>query len=310
MNQENGNGQYNTNQGINVNNNVVQPGSSLGQTPVSQPVANNSFVAGKEDMNVLNRPPESLIVNPTQVVKAQPVTNGNMVVEQGNNNVNKLSPSFMINMIVDIFKKPVEFVNDVVKKYGSKSNSLMLFIFFTIFSVILSLATGVITGGFVKTYDFNSGSVTSNYNFSYVFNHNFLNDIIVGFVSSGLLIVLVSLSYFILCYFKKTKNDFFSILTLTTACYGPLVLGVNVIYPIISVFQVYVALILAFVLIIFTLVVHITTLNSLIHFNKPNDPIYFHVISLGIAFAFVLILAVIFLHDNISAISYGISIGM
>ena len=317
MNQDNNvNGQNNVN-------GVIAPTVGIGGTTTSvntNPVSNDNLLVGKENLNNLNRPPESLIVNSQPVNNSNNIQNSGMQVNQANNmvvnqnvgdvKVNKINPSLIFNYFIDIFKKPIEFVNESLTKYSDKSNAIMLSIYISAFAIILALAAGFITGGFTRNYDFNTGSVTANYNFSNVFNHNFLSDIVVGFVSSFLLIYLVSFSYYILCYFKKIKMPFFKILTVASSCYGPFILGVNVIFPIISVFQAYVAVILSFIFVIFTLVVHITAINSLFSFKKPSDPIYFHVIALGIAFSLVLILAVVFLHDNISAISYGISIGI
>ena len=222
---------------------------------------------------------------------------------------NDIKATIILKIITDIIKKPVTLIKEMKDKCSDSKSTLKLVLTITVFAIVLGMASGLITGGFNSKYDFTTGRIISEYNFSNIFSHNFLINIAISIIFSTIIILINSGIYYIMAKLKKQSNiNFYQIIGITSICFIPLIIGINALFPIISIINIYLGIIVLFISIFHTIAYLIIGFNSVTEFNKESDLIYYHLVAIGITFSIIFIIGVIILHNNISAISYGISI--
>lgn len=212
-----------------------------------------------------------------------------------------VSPFAPLGAILSVLKKPGELIEETVPKYEHFMSSVMFTVFLTITTLVLTLLTRLVVGGFIKTYNNASGSYTATFNPSNITNQNFLHFLFIALIFSGIAITIVT----IICYASSFLNSkgltLGKILMITNVSFIPLIMGVNVISQLLSIISDNVGFASLVISIIYTIILFVTAMNHYIQTDKINTKILYNIINFSIIIIVITVILT-FLYPGLSVL--------
>lgn len=218
-----------------------------------------------------------------------------------------VSPLAPLGSVLDMIKKPGKLIEETIPKYEHFISSIMYTAFLTVVSLVLTLLARLIVGGFIKTYNNASGSYSATFDFANIANQNFVHYLLIALIVSGIAIIGVA----VICYASSFLNSkgltLGKILMITNVSFIPLIMGVNVIMPILNIISDSVGFASLIISIIYTIILFVTGMNHYIQTDKLNTKIVYNLINFVIIVA-ICVLIITLMYPGLSIIN-AISIG-
>ena len=202
-----------------------------------------------------------------------------------------------IKLMTGAIFKPVTSIPKNSRSVEDLKEAIKYLIYFVIIILALSIGTAILTSGFVKKYDINTGLYTTIMDFGNIANVKFV-DIIIKSISFSLLFTLiVAFIYYITSFFRNKGVAVGSYIVLCSLALLPLYLGLFVLYPILSVFNYFLGFFAFMIMFIFSLFSLYNAIVSLLEFTTEDKKIFYNLFNIGIV-VFLLILIVYFFFQN------------
>lgn len=281
--------------------NLMFPDKSKQQVvPVQEEeeVAPSVFDAGKElsinsetiKYDPLNNATNPVPVNPTSL---EPDDDILFFDEEDDVKVDVVS---VIKMMFSILLKPATVIGANVKKYGKMSKSILLLFWISMFSLVFCLLGRLVAGAFSTTHNAITGASKITLNFSGLLQpSNYIPYVIATLMIGLVAILVVSLVYY-LSSFIHSKGVHFSVyIALSSLALVPLILCFTLVYPLVSILSTDIAFVFLLFGIVFSVVVLITGINSIVKYKSKDGKILYNAINLAIIFS-----VMIFIFDTLS----------
>ena len=238
--------------------------------------------------------------NPIPVNPVAPVEKKEELTEEEIN----AKPSFfaVIGMILGMIAKPGTTIIDSIKKYKSFFKGIMITLWLTLATLIITLVVRVVAGSFYRSYNSITGSYAINFNFNNVLSlQNYTPYLIGALVVSVVAILVMSVIYYASSFFNSKGVHFGSYLAVSNVAVIPVMLGVVVLNPILSILSDYLGIIGIIVPFIYSLISFIVGIDYILEFKNLNSRIFYNVFNLSMVL-FVMVLVVVGLY-NLNLIS-------
>lgn len=218
-----------------------------------------------------------------------------------------VAPLEPLKALLNMIKKPSCLIEETVPKYQHFISSIMYTVYLTIISIVLTLITRLIVGGFIKTYDNASGSYTSTFDISNIGNQDFLHYVLMALIVSGIAIIAVSIIYYASSFLNSKGMTIGKIIMISNVSFMPIIIGINVLLPLLSIIAESVGFAALIISIIYTIILFVTGMNYYLQTDKLNEKIFYNLLNFSIIIILLVIILTI-IYPGISIIN-AISIG-
>lgn len=251
----------------------------------------------KKDEPVLD--PLNNANNPVPVNPVAPVTQEQEEEKELDINV-KTNIFTVIGIMLKMFVVPGTTIVTNSKKYRSFMKAFMVTIWITLVSLLLCLATRVVVGAFAKTYNAITGTYSINFNFNNILSlDNYLQYIVIALLVSFVGILILAFIYYGFSFFNSKGVQLGSYIMVSNLGMLPLIVGVVVAYPIISIFSTYLGLLVLIFTFLYSIVTFLTGVNNILTFKNNNSQILYNVINLSCVILIMVIICVLLIRVNI-----------
>lgn len=316
------NNQMATNNNTNYQNNnigVIKPkGNNSNNNPnVIKPQTNNQpneTLDVLEPNDVLNEALEELPVE-QEVTKLDPLNNANNPIpvnpvaevevkeELTEEELSaKANIWAVIGMFLGMIFKPGTTIIDSIKKYKDIYKGIKITLWVTVVTVLATLAVRILTGAFYRSYNSITGAYSINFNLNNVISlQNYLPYLVIAIAVSLVAILVATLIYYASSFFNSKGVNFGSYLAVSNVTMLPMIIGVVILNPVLSILSDYLGIIGIIVPFIYTLISFIIGIDYILKFDSYNAKIYYNVFNLSIIL-FIMVLIVVGLY-NLNLIS-------
>ncbi len=331
-NMNNGNYVNFNNQNMNYNNNYPsnhQNNYMASQTPdtYSPSNLNNEAITPSETPNPANYEstevlaedlPETLDENEALESSAQepildPLNNANNPIpvnptsapiieeEEDDEELNAKASIFAVaGLVIGMVLKPGQTIINNNKKYKSFSKALTVTICLTIITLLACIGVRILIGSFSRSYSAITGSYSINFNLGNVFDlANYTQYLIIAFIASFVSIFVISLIYYASSFFNSKGVHFGSYLAVSNVTVIPLIIGIVILNPVLSILSNYLGIIGIIVPFIYSLICFIIGINQILKFKNLNSQIYYNVFNISLIIFVMYIIVMILMHFNI-----------
>ena len=206
----------------------------------------------------------------------------------------------VIGIIIGMILRPGTTILKNTKKYKKTSKGIAIFIWLFIITILGCIATSVITGACVRTYNSVTGSYNVILNFANVVDlNNYYQPLIIAFFISFVAILIISLLFYATSFFNSKGINFGTYLMIAIMGMIPTILGVVVLSPLIAIISPYLSIIILAISIVYSIICFIVGTNSILKFKNANSQIIYNTINLSILITIVLIVFFIGLQTGI-----------
>ncbi len=188
----------------------------------------------------------------------------------------------VIGLMFSMLVKPGTTIVKNAKKYRSmfKAGSVSLWI--TIISLALCVLARVVCGCFSKSYNSISGATNINLDMTMLFDpSNYLPYLLITLIFSLGLIVILSLVYYASSFLNSKGIHMGTYFMVSSLGLVPLIIGVTVLYPIISILSTYIALFALIFSFLYTLIAILTGMNEILVFRNNDKKIAYNVLNIS-----------------------------
>lgn len=206
----------------------------------------------------------------------------------------------VIGMMFGMLFTPGTTIIQNAKKYRSFGKAVAVTIWITVVTLLLCVATRVLTGSFYKTYSAVTGAYTLNFDISNLFRiENYLEYIVLAFIVSFVAIFVVSLIYYASSFVNSKGVPFGSYLMVSNLALLPFILGVVVLYPVANLVSAYLGLLVLIFTFLYTLVSFLTGIGEILTFKNINRKILYNVLNLSIILLLLVFVVVVCIRLNL-----------
>ena len=192
----------------------------------------------------------------------------------------------VIKMMFCILLKPATVIGANVKKYNQISKSILLLFWISMFSLVFCLLGRLVAGVFSTTQNAITGATKITLNFSGLLQPSNYIPYVIATLMIGLVAVLVvSLVYYLSSFIHSKGVHLAVYIALSSLALVPLILCFTLIYPIVSIFSTDIAFIFLLFGIVFSIVILITGVNSIVKYKSKDGKILYNAINLTIIFS-------------------------
>lgn len=244
-------------------------------------------------LDPLNNANNPIPVNPVAEVKE------NYVEEELPTNV-KANVFSVIGMMLGMIFAPGTTIVNNSKKYRSTSKALMVTTWITVVTLVLCVGVRILIGSFNKTYSAVTASYRINFDFTNIFSlENYVQYLIVAFIVSFVGILIVALIYYASSFLNSKGVPFGSYLMVSNLALLPLIIGVVVLYPAISLISSYIGLLVLIFTFLYSLVSFLTGIGEILTFKNINREILYNVLNISFIILLIIVIFVILINSNI-----------
>lgn len=237
--------------------------------------------------------------NPVPVNPVAPVSQEQEEEEELSRNV-KTNIFTVIGIMLKMFVAPGTTIVTNSKKYRSFMKAFMVTIWITIVTLILCIATRVVVGAFAKTYNAITGTYTISFSFNNVLSlDNYLQYLVIALLVSFVGILILAFIYYGFSFFNSKGVQLGSYVMVSNLGMLPLIVGVVVVYPILSIISVYLGLLALIFTFLCSIVTFLTGVNNILTFKNNNSQILYNVINLSCVILLMIIICVLLIRVNI-----------
>ena len=245
---------------------------------------NNAFLTPEKAIR------EETIKNPVYVSQEEVVVDA------------KVNLFIVIGMLIKAFFKPGTSVVEAVKKYKDTKKAIKITAYITVLIILLSLGVHILTGGFKKMYDLNTGSYTTVVDFTNIWQQDYLSIIIGALSISCILILVVSAVYYILSFMKNKGVYLGTYIMVSNLALFPFLFTVAVLYPVGIIISYYIGFLLVLISLVFASLSFYTTISEVVPFKDANEKIFYNVFSISIVLILLILVIVLFFANDFNEI--------
>lgn len=247
------------------------------------------------ELDPLNNANNPIPVNPV----APAVMKEELTEEEKNAKANFLA---VIGMIIGMIFKPGTTVIDSIKKYRDFYKGSVITFWITVITLLGTLVVRILAGSFYRSYNSITGSYSVNFNFNNILSlQNYVPYLIVALIVSLAAILVVTLVYYASSFFNSKGVRFGSYLAVSNVAMIPMIIGIVVLNPILSILSDYLGIIGIIVPFLYSLMSFTIGIDYILEFKNSNSKIYYNVLNLSIIL-FIMVLIVMGLF-NLNLIS-------
>jgi hypothetical protein len=186
------------------------------------------------------------------------------------------------------------------KKYVNGKKTAKVFINIIIYEFIFSLIGHVIGGCFVDKMMY--GEYRKVLDFSNVLKINYLNVLTSTAIVCFGIVLLLALFNYASSFFSNKGLSFGTYLLIAVLSFFPLVLTINTFIPILSVMSLYIAIGAIIIAFLFSFILYINALWTIMEFKNDNGKIFYTLISFIMITIVIVIIILVFFEDYVNAI--------
>lgn len=186
------------------------------------------------------------------------------------------------------------------KKYVNGKKTAKVFINIIIYEFIFSLIGHVIGGCFVDKMMY--GEYRKVLDFSNVLKINYLNVLTSTAIVCFGIVLLLALFNYASSFFSNKGLSFGTYLLIAVLSFFPLVLTINTFIPILSVMSLYLAIGAIIIAFLFSFILYINALWTIMEFKNDNGKIFYTLISFIMITIVIVIILLVFFEDYVNAI--------
>lgn len=186
------------------------------------------------------------------------------------------------------------------KKYVNGKKTPKVFINIIIYEFIFSLIGHVIGGCFVDKMMY--GEYRKVLDFSNVLKINYLNVLTSTAIVCFGIVLLLALFNYASSFFSNKGLSFGTYLLIAVLSFFPLVLTINTFIPILSVMSLYIAIGAIIIAFLFSFILYINALWTIMEFKNDNGKIFYTLISFIMITIVIVIIILVFFEDYVNAI--------
>ena len=186
------------------------------------------------------------------------------------------------------------------KKYVNGKKTAKVFINIIIYEFIFSLIGHVIGGCFVDKMMY--GEYRKVLDFSNILKINYVNVLISTAIVCFGLVLLLSLFNYASSFFSNKGLSFGTYLLIAVLSFFPLILTINTFVPILSVMSLYLAMGAIMIAFLFSFILYINALWTIMEFKNDNGKIFYTLISFIMITIVIVIIILVFFEDYVNAI--------
>lgn len=186
------------------------------------------------------------------------------------------------------------------KKYVNGKKTAKVFINIIIYEFIFSLIGHVIGGCFVDKMMY--GEYRKVLDFSNVLKINYLNVLTSTAIVCFGIVLLLALFNYASSFFSNKGLSFGTYLLIAVLSFFPLVLTINTFIPILSVMSLYIAIGAIIIAFLFSFILYINSLWTIMEFKNDNGKIFYTLISFIMITIVIVIIILVFFEDYVNAI--------
>ena len=202
-----------------------------------------------------------------------------------------------IKLMIGAIFKPVTSIPKNSKSIEDLNKAIKFLVYFVVILLALSIGVAILTSGFVKKYDINTGLYSTYMDFGNIINVKFV-DIIIKTISFSLLFTLiVAFIYYITSFFRNKGVAVGTYVVLSSLALLPLYLGMFVLYPVLSIFSYFLGFFAFVISLVFSLFSLYNAIITILEFQSEEKKIFYNLFNIGIV-VFLLILIVAFFFQN------------
>ena len=203
-----------------------------------------------------------------------------------------------VKLMISAIFKPVTSIPKNSKAIEDLKDSIKFLVYYLVVLIALSVGIAILTSGFVKRYDINTGLYSTYMDFGNIVNVKFV-DVIIKTVSFSLFFTLiVSFIYYITSFFRSKGIAVGTYVVLCSLALLPLYLGLFVLYPVLSIFNYFLGFFAFMIAFVFSILSLYNAIVSLLEFTSEDRKIFYNLFNIGIViFLLILILYLFFQND-------------
>ncbi len=193
-----------------------------------------------------------------------------------------------VKYILDFLIKPFKTIEEKESNLNDTKNSILLCLIVTVFMVVMSLISTILSTIRVPSYDLKAG-LTYKWDFSLIKNVKFLEVIGKNFVIYAGILLLIALVYYFAGLVKKKNVSFQKLLSITSSSMIPLAISLMVLAPLLKMIWAPLYMICILVGSIYSLILFYECMNQEFMLEK-EEKLYFNFICfliLGVAIYFI-----------------------
>ena len=237
--------------------------------------------------------------NPVPVNPVAPVSQEQEEEEELSRDV-KTNILTVIGIMLKMFVAPGTTIVTNSKKYRSFMKAFIVTIWITVVTLLLCVATRVVVGAFAKTYNAITGTYSINFSFNNVLSlDNYLQYLVIALLVSFVGILILAFIYYGFSFFNSKGVQLGSYIMVSNLGMLPLIVGVVVIYPILSIISTYLGLLALIFTFLCSIVTFLTGVNNILTFKNNNSQILYNVINLSCVILLMIIICVLLIRVDI-----------
>ena len=200
----------------------------------------------------------------------------------------------------EVFFSPGVSIVKNTKKYVSGKKSIKVFIHIIIFLLLLSIAGRIIGGCFISKYIASKRDYGRVLDFSYIGKLDYLNIVVLSLVFSFGIVMLVTVINYLTSFFSSKGLSFDTYLLINVLSIVPFTIGVNVLFPIVSVISIHIAVVLVILSIVYTLLIYVNAIDEIMEFKTTNREVFYLLFNFAIMIIGTYVLLFFFFENNLN----------
>ena len=207
-----------------------------------------------------------------------------------------------IKLMIGAILKPVTSVPKNSKSIEDLKKAISFLVHYVVVLLVLSIATAILSGFFVKNYDINTGLYNTYMDFGNVINVKFVDVIIKTLSFSLLFTLIVAFIYYITSFFRNKGVAVGTYIILSSLALLPLYLGLFVLYPLLSIWSYFLGFFAFVISFIFSLFSLYNAIVSLLEFKSEEKKIFYNLFNIGIVVFLLILIVMLFFQNDFNSI--------
>lgn len=209
----------------------------------------------------------------------------------------------VVGMMIGMVFSPGTTIINNSKKYKDVGKSLTITLWITVLSLLLCVGSRIIFGAFVKNYNAVTGFSSISFNLSNVMNlSNYIEYLIITFIVSFGTIIITSLCYYASSFINSKGVHMGTYFMVSNLAVVPLIVGVLVLYPGLSLISDDLGLIGLLFAFLYTIVSFLIGISEVLKFKSINNKVLYNVLNLTVIITIMYLLLSLLMRLNIITI--------
>lgn len=208
----------------------------------------------------------------------------------------------LIGMIMGMTLRPGTTIINNAKKYRSASKSYMITGWITIVTLVVCFVVRILVGSFVRTSNVVTGASKIQFNPAFLFQSaNYIEFMIIALVVSGIAICVASLVYYASSFLNSKGVPLGSYVMISNLSMLPLIVGVVVLYPVLSIFSKYIGVAVVIFALLYTLIAFFIGMNRILTFKNVDHQIMYNVLNISVILMAMILIIILLIKLDLLA---------